>query len=110
MDGVPVKSAVLDATDLGTFTWSDSVRNIIPAGTLLKLSATNTNQVVKYNGTGTIYGVLAHSTDILAQSTAGQEAVPVYFHNAIFATEAIVGYTLYATLLGVTQLTSCRFE
>lgn len=109
LDGVPVKSAVLDATDIATVGWSETKRNIVPAGTILKLSSTNTSQVVKYNGSGTIYGILAHSTDILANATSGQEPIPVYFHNAIFATKSIVDYTIYASALAST-LTTCRFE
>lgn len=109
LDGVPVKSAVLDASDLGTLVWDANVRNIVPAGTILKQSATNPNMVVKYNGTGTIYGILAHSTDIAAQSTNAAEAIPVYYHNAIFATKAIVGFTQYASALQST-LTTCKFE
>ena len=109
LDGVPVKSAVLDASDVGTLVWDANVRNIVPAGTILKQSATNPNMVVKYNGTGTIYGILAHSTDIAAQATNASEPVPVYYHNAIFATKAIVGFTQYASALGNTLLT-CKFE
>lgn len=109
LDGVPVKSAVLDATDTGTLVWDANVRNIVPAGTILKVSSTNSNMVVKYNGTGTIYGILAHSTDIAAQSTGAAEPVPVYYHNAIFATKAIVGFTQYASALSST-LNTCKFE
>lgn len=109
LDGVPVKSAVIDATDVATINWAETKRNIVPAGTILKLSTTNPNQVVKYNGTGSIYGILAHSTDFLANATAGQEAVPVFFHNCIFATKSIVDYTVYASALGST-LNTCKFE
>lgn len=108
-DGIPVKSAVIDASDIPTIAWAETKRNIVPAGTILKLSTTNPNQVVKYNGSGSIYGILAHSTDFLANSTAGQEPVPVYFHLAVFATKSIVDYTLYASAL-VSTLGTCKFE
>lgn len=109
LDGVPVKHGVLDATDSASWTVSAGVRNVVPAGTILKLSATNTNQLVKYNGTGTIWGILGHSTDLLAQSTSGDEPVPVYYHNVVFATKAIVGFTQYASAL-ISTLDTCKWE
>jgi hypothetical protein len=108
LDGVPVKSVVLDATD-ANWSFTADTRNVAPAGTILKLSATNPTQYVKYNGSGTIAGILARPVDLIAQVTAADEAAPMFYHNAVFATRAIVGFTTYASAL-VSTLTFCRFE
>lgn len=106
-----IKSVVLDATDVASWPMpSDrNARNVVPAGTILMLSATNTKQYVKYAGSGTIEGILLHSVEILSNVTAGDEAAPMVYFNAVFATEAIVDFTTYASAL-VTALSSCKFE
>lgn len=109
LDGVPVKSVVLDATDVASWPILGDTRNVAPAGTILKLSATNVTQYVKYAGTGTIAGILARPVDLLAQTTAADEPAPMFFHNVIFATKAIVGFTTFASAL-VSTLTMCKFE
>jgi hypothetical protein len=109
LDGVPVKSVVLDATDVASWPILGDTRNVAPAGTILKLSSTNTSQYIKYQGTGTIAGVLARPVDLLAQVTAADEPAPMFFHNVVFATRAIVGFTQYASAL-VSTLTTCKFE
>ena len=109
LDGVPVKSVVLDATDIASWPYVADTRNVAPAGTILKLSSTNTSQYVKYNGSGTIAGVLARPVDLIAQATAADEPAPMFFHNVVFATRAIVGFTQFASAL-VSTLTTCKFE
>lgn len=104
-----IKSVVLDATDTGTWTYVGDARNVLPAGTILTLSATNTTQYVKYAGSGTIAGILSRPVDLLAQATAGDEPAPMFFHQCVFATSAIVGFTSYASAL-VSTLTTCKFE
>lgn len=102
-----VKSVVLDGN---TFTLnSDGSRTLIPAGTVLKLSASNPNMYEAYAGSGTIKGILAHDVDLAAQSTAGSEPAPMFFHGCVFATTAIVGFTTYAAAL-VTAMPTCKFE
>ena len=102
-----VKSVVLDGN---TFTMnSDGSRTLIPAGTVLKLSASNPNMYQAYTGSGTIQGILAHDVDLAAQSTAGSEPAPMFFHGCVFATTAIVGFTTYASAL-VTAMPTCKFE
>lgn len=109
LDGVPVKSVVLDATDVGSWPYVPDTRNVVPAGTILKLSATNTKQYVKYNGTGTIAGILARPVDLIAQATAADEPAPMFFHNVVFATKAIVGFTQFASAL-ISTLNTCKWE
>lgn len=105
-----IKSVVLDANDTGFAMPNDrTVRNVVPAGTILRKGATNPKQYIKYNGTGTIEGILLHSVEILANSTAGVEPVPMIWFNAVFATPAIVDFTTYASAL-VSALPSCTFE
>lgn len=105
-----VKSAVLDANFVTLNTAIDQ-RTVVPAGTILSVSATNAKTVVPYSGSGTIFGILSHSTDIIntLNLTGAQEAVPVLWHEAVFATAKIVNFSAYASLL-VSALTTCKFE
>lgn len=104
-----IKSVVLDANDAGFAMPDDRTqRNVVPAGTILKKGA-NPKQYVKYDGSNAIEGILLHSVEILANTTAGVEAVPMVFFNAIFATPAIVDFTTHAAAL-VSGMPSCRFE
>lgn len=110
MMGLVIKSAVLDANFVTQNTAIDQ-RTVVPAGTILALNATRANTVVPYTGTGTIFGILAHSTDIIntLSLTAASEAVPAYYHLAVFATSKIVGFSAYATLL-TAAMPTCKFE
>jgi hypothetical protein len=102
-----IKSAVLDATN---FVVSDpSARTVVPAGTIMKLSSTNTTQYVEYNGSGTIKGILRKPIDLVAAVTEGDAPAALYFHGCVFATSAIVGFTQYASAL-VNDLKTCKFE
>ncbi len=98
-------SVVVDANAFAMPSSRES-RNIIPAGTILKLSATDPTKVVEYNGSGTIKGILAHSVEIMASSSAGVEPAPMYFHSAVFATSSIVGFTAYASAVA-SSLPTC---
>ena len=85
-----------------------NARNIVPAGTILKVSVTDPSKMVEYNGSGTIKGILAHSVEIMANSTAGSEPRNMYFHTAVFATSAIVGFTAYASAC-MSSLPTCQW-
>lgn len=107
-----IKSVVLDATDSG---WSSLIsttgdRSYVPAGTILKYSSTNTGQVVKYNGSGTIAGILRRPFDLIAAVSSNSGPVAMLFHNCVFATTAIVGFTNYASALVADLGTHNRFE
>lgn len=108
-----VKSIVLDATDVASFPVpTDGSRFTVPAGTILKLSATNTDKYIKYTASGpagTIKGILASTIDMVANATAAMEPAPMFFHECVFATEAIVDFTLYASQL-VNDLKFCQFQ
>lgn len=108
LDGVAIKSVVLDATDAG-WAFAADTRNVAPAGTILKLSATNVTQYVKFNGTGTVAGILARPVDLAAQVTAADEPAPMFFHMVVFATKSIVGFTSFISHC-VNSLTTCKFE
>lgn len=107
-----IKSVVIDATMFAQSTSEE--RTVVEAGTILMLSATNPKQYVKYDGTagaGTIKGILAHSVDLLARATGADEPAPMFYHQCVFATEGIVGFTNYASaLLSSTALSTCKFE
>lgn len=102
------KSVVLDAT-MFERNVDPEQRTVVPAGTILKLSATNDNRYVAYDGSGTIAGILARPIDLLARATAGNEPANAFFHNCVFATTQIVGFTSYASAL-VSTLKTCLFE
>jgi len=106
--GLIKKSVVLDATMIALSTSPDT-RTVVPAGTILKLSATNSSRYVAYDGVGAPKGVLTRQVDILASSTAGNEPAAMFFHEAVFATTQIVGFTQYASAL-ISSLPTCRFE
>jgi hypothetical protein len=91
-----IKSVVIDATNVAV---TAGERNIMPAGTILKLSATNTKKYVAYDGTGTIKGILRRPVDIVARVTEGDAPAAMYFFGCVFATSAIVGFTQYASAL-----------
>lgn len=104
------KSVVLDAGRFTVNTENNSVRVVVPAGTILKLNSTgNTNQYEEYQGSGTIQGILAHDVDLAASSTEGSEPVPMYWFGCVFATTAIVNFTNYASAL-VSALPTCEWE
>ena len=91
-----IKSVVLDATNVAV---TAGTRNVVPAGTILKFSTTNPDLYVAYNGTGTIKGILRRPVDIVARVTEGNAPAAMYFFGCVFATTAIVGFTLYASAL-----------
>lgn len=103
-----IKSVVLDAVEFD-MPADRNARNIVPAGTILMLSATESTRYVEYDGTNAVEGILAHSVEILASATEGSEPAPMFFHQCVFATEALVGFTTYASAV-VSTLTTCKFE
>lgn len=108
--GLVIKSLVIDANFVPLDPNRDN-RTVVPAGTILALSATNPKQVVPYAGSGTIVGILSHSTDILVSGTAGTEAVPAYYHEAVLATAKIVNFSAYASaVMAAPGLRTCLFE
>jgi hypothetical protein len=105
-----IKSIALDGNDFPALVTNLLQRNVVPAGTILKQSATNTDKHTEYRGTGTITGILGRDVDILAAVSEGIEpASPMFYHECVFATQAIVGFTLYASAL-VSTLNTCKFE
>lgn len=103
-----IKSVVLDANAFKQET-DPNIRTVVPAGTILKVSATAPDKHVAYDGSGDVAGVLARPVDLLAQATAGNEPSPMFYHQCVFATKALVGFTQYASAV-VSTLTTCKFE
>src|SRR5262245_37767384 len=101
-----IKSVVLDGMD---FPFTEGQRNIIPKGTILKFSATNPDKMTEYRGTGRIEGILKENIDLAARATAGSEPAPMLYHTAVFATNAIVGFTQYISAL-ISSMPTCKFE
>ena len=105
------KSVVLDANAFTQATGKDA-RTIVPAGTILMLSATYNKRYVEYTGGAAraIKGILKRAVELMAGSTAASEPAAAYFHNAVFATTQIVGFTLFASALVNDLGPSCKFE
>lgn len=105
--GLIARSVVIDATMFAQTTDRDG-RTVVPAGTILKLSSTNAARYVEYDGAGTIQGILTRQVELLARASAGNEPAAMYFHEAVFATTQIVGFTAYASAL-VSSLATCKW-
>ncbi len=105
-----IKSIVIDATNFGSTISTTGARSYIPAGTILKLSSTNTNQYVAYNGSGTIKGILRRPIDLLAAVTSNDAPAAMLYHNCVFATVSIQGFTQYASALVADLGNFNRFE
>lgn len=105
-----IKSVVIDATNFGTSISATGLRSYIPAGTILKLSSTNTGQYVAYNGSGTIKGILRRPVDLIAAVTEGDTPAAMMYHNCVFATSAIQSFTQYASALVADLGNFNRFE
>jgi len=105
--GLIARSVVIDATMFTTNT-DPNGRTVVPAGTILKLSATNAKRYVEYDGTGKIQGILTRQVELMARATAANEPAAMYFHEAVFATTQIVGFTTYASALAA-DLSTCKF-
>ena len=91
-----IKSVVVDATNVAVVAGE---RNVLPAGTILKFSTTNPDKYVAYNGSGSIKGILRRPVDIVARVTEGDAPAAMYFFGCVFTTQAIVGFTQYASAL-----------
>ena len=102
------RNVVIDANQI-TLNADPNQRTVIPAGTVMRISPGNPKQVSPYNGSGTIVGILAKSVDILTNATKGCEPGAVFWHNAVFATQSIVGFTQFITTY-VNAFPTCKFE
>jgi hypothetical protein len=104
------RSVVLDGTDSGWPTVSPGAsRTLIPEGTILKQSVTNPDKHVKYNGSGTITGILGRTVDLVANATNGSIPANEYWFGCVFVTKAIQQFTNYASAL-VADLKFSTFE
>jgi hypothetical protein len=102
------RSVVLDANAFPQATGKDA-RTVVPAGTPLQFSVTLATRYAPYSGTGKVEGILKSPIELLAGATAANEPAAMYFHEAVFATTAIVGFTSYASQL-VSSMPTCKFE
>ena len=105
----PRESIVLDAKNWPTDPEASTDRFTVPAGTILKLSVTNSKAFVPYDGSGSLKGILAASVDLVARATSAMEPAAMYFHAVVFATKGIVQFTNYASAL-VSSMPTCKFE
>lgn len=105
----PRENIVLDAKNWPTDPEATASRFVVPAGTILKLSATNPKAHVPYDGSGRVEGILAAPVDLLAKSTSAMEPAAMFWHAVVFVTANLVGFTNYASAV-VSTLNTCKFE
>lgn len=105
----PRKSIVLDAQNWPTDPEATTARFVVPAGTILKFSVTNSKAYVPYDGSGSVKGILAAPVDLVAKATSAMEPAAMFFHAVVFATSGLVGFTNYASAV-VSSLPTCKFE
>lgn len=109
---VPTMNVVLDANDTVAFPApTDGSRFVVPQGTILvdstvagkhtKLSADTSDSA--------IVGILKEPIDLVANSTEGYEPAAAYFSDVVFATEAIVDFTVYRAKL-IADLPHAQFK
>lgn len=110
LDGVPVKSIVIDATAI-TMSADINQATYVDAGTIMTKSADG-RKMVPFTGAGRIEGILARPVPILINTTAGQEGGALYYRDVVFATASIVGFTQYAAALAAATsgLQNCGWE
>jgi hypothetical protein len=113
LDGVPVKSVVLDPSGLPAPTPPYTYQKMMKGTVLMK--SPDGRRMVVYDGSGAakIEGILGESRAIWVNSTTGVEPAPMYYRGVVFATVGIVSFATYAADL-VTKLSAapygCGFE
>ncbi len=91
---------------------ADNRRRLIE-GTLLKkapgVGPGGVQQYVRYNGTGTVEGILALDVEFIDGSSNNDTPRGMFYHGCVFRTSAIVDWSLYGTAAKNGMFT-CRFE
>jgi len=111
---VPTKNVVLNAVDSHAFPApTDASRFIVPAGTIL-VDSSVAGKVTKYaladySAGKKIVGILKEPIDLVANTTGSYEPAAAYFADVVFATEAIVDFTVFAAQL-VADLPFAQFK
>lgn len=110
LDGVPVKSIVLDATVI-SMSADPNQATFVPAGTIL-VKSIDGRKMVPYTGSGLIQGILARPVNILVNATAGNESGAMFYRDVVFATASIVNFTNYVAALtsATSGLQNCGWE
>lgn len=107
-----IKNITLDASLIPADSTNDN-RRILLAGTLLTKSAgvspTGKDQMVRYQGTGKIEGVLAKDTEFVNGTNDADQAAGMFYHGCVFRATQIVDYSLYG-LVAASTLNTCKFE
>lgn len=80
------------------------------AGTILKKVNPGTDdRVTKFDGSGTIVGILADHVFLEGETTAYDKPINGFVHGCVFNKNAIIDYNTYSTDLKE-DLYTCRFE
>lgn len=107
-----IKNITLDASLVPADPANDN-RKILKAGTLLRKSAgvsvTGKDQMVRYQGTGLIEGVLAKDVEFVDGTTDADTAAGMFYHGCVFRASKIVDYSLYGNA-AISTLNTCKFE
>ena len=102
----------LDANDATAFPApTDGSRFVVPAGTIL-VDSTVSGKVTKLRAASSgnvVRGILKEPIDLVANATDAYEPAAAYFSDVVFATEAIVDFTVFAAKL-VADLPYAQFK
>lgn len=80
------------------------------AGTILKkITGDGQNRYARYDGSGTIAGVLGDNIYFYDATDASDRGADMLFHGVVFDKEKIIDYNAFAGDLA-TALFTCRFE
>lgn len=80
------------------------------AGTILKLVNPGVdNRVTKYNGSGTIVGILADNVFFDGETTAYDKPINAFVHGCVFDKDKIIDFVTHETNLKAALFT-CRFD
>lgn len=105
-----IKNIVLDASLVPAN--SKGIKSLI-AGTLLTKSAgvspTGKDQLIRYQGTGLIAGVLAKDVVFADGTSDADVAAGMFYHGCVFNAAKIVDYSLYGNS-AISTLNTCKFE
>lgn len=108
-----IKNVVLDASSIPPNA-DFGGRRLIRAGTFLKKHPTRLGpdgkpKYVRFDGTGSIEGVLALDAEVLAGPGAQDTARGMFYHGCVFRAQNILDYSTHGAAAAST-LNTCKFE
>lgn len=107
-----IKNITLDASLVPADPANDN-RRLLKAGTMLRksggVSPSGKDQLVRYQGTGLIEGILAKDVEFVDGSSDSDTSAGMFYHGCVFRASKIVDYSLYGNA-AISTLNTCKFE